>query len=164
MTAEQTSKQANEQTSKQTSRPTNKQFEQAMNPLITEPIQAFLGVAQGTGLSDEQAIVSLTATMFIRYSNLCDKNPNFNELVKSLKQSAERSNMVLEDMLLVYYDPLIRSSKKLGEKVTLYIKSKTKEPVEDFKAFDEGLRDYVSRNGYEFEYICALTPVISKEE
>lgn len=149
----------NEQTSEQTNRHAS-----AVGPTIIEPCMEFFKVAKESGLEDEQAMVSLTATMFIRYSNLCDKNPNFNQLIKRIDESIGKEKASVNELIMSYYEPLIRSSKKVGDKVEMYIKEKLKGPVSDFKAFDEGLREYLYRNGYEFEYICALTPVISKEE
>jgi len=143
---------------------TENPYDNAMNKTILEPYFYFYEKMKDK-FKDEQAMQSAIATCMIRYSNLYDKNPTFNQLIKNLTESSTKAQMDYNAMILDYYEPLFRTlPKNLSDKVRLYINEKLKTPVIDLKQFREGLNEYLYRNGWTFEYVCTLSPVLNKGE
>lgn len=135
-----------------------------MNKTILEPYFYFYEKMKDK-FKDEQAMQSAIATCMIRYSNLYDKNPNFNQLIKTLMESKPKESLDYNAMILDYYEPLLRTlPKNLSEKVQMYIKEKQKTPITNLKEFRDGVSDYLYRNGWTYEYVCTLSPVLNKGE
>ena len=143
---------------------TENPYDNAMNKTILEPYFYFYEKMKDK-FKDEQAMQSAIATCMIRYSNLYDKNPNFNQLIKTLMESKPKESLDYNAMILDYYEPLLRTlPKNLSEKVQMYIKEKQKTPITNLKEFRDGVSDYLYRNGWTYEYVCTLSPVLNKGE
>ena len=142
---------------------TQNPYDKAMEQTILEPYFFFYEKMKDK-FKDEQAMQSAIATCMIRYANLCDKNPNFNTLLKKLSESADKAKTPIDDVLISYYEPLIRTlPRNVSENVKNYIAEKSKNFSDGFEKFDENLREYLYRNGWTFDYVCTLSPA-KKEE
>ena len=126
--------------------------------LLENPYMRFNAVAK-TMYSDESAIASATATMFIRHSDLCKNNPAFNMLIKTLDEQAKKkleepiSLQPLKRFIWEMYEPLLRTYPRAKD----YVEAKLENiSFENIDRFDKDLRDWLYRNGLEPNWTCEM--------
>ena len=129
-------------------------YDKAIKQTILDPYFYFYEKMKDK-FTDEQAMQSAIATCMIRYSNLYDKNPNFNELIKNLMKEIPKEPEPLNDVILYTFKPLMDEY----DKARIYIENKLKEPIYDFNRFREDLSDYMYRNRMNFKYTVSLKPI-----
>ena len=126
-------------------------LEQAMEPIIIDPYMMFYERAK-TMYKDEQAIQSATASMFIRYSNLADKNPHFSEMLKSIKESVATSQPKADGYRELYFDAIRYIYAPLIERyanVAKFIEVLFERHANDgwtIEEYDDAIADYLNRN------------------
>jgi len=124
--------------------------------LVTEPYMRIYKDAKESGLfENEQALQSAIASMYIRYNQLIDKNPNFNKLVEDIRNHVKREPAILNDIIRYVYADLMKKSKK----AELYINEKLQEPIPDLIDFDKALRDYLNRNHIDYKIVFDIIPI-----
>lgn len=133
----------------------------AIGKLIEEPYLRFNATAKSM-YTDETAIASCTATLFIRYSDLCKNNPNFNQLIKTLE--AESKQRVQDDVSLnpikrfieSRYEPLIRAYPRTKMYIDARLENVT---LDNLDRFHEELMDWFARNGLAVDFIANIRPI-----
>jgi hypothetical protein len=114
---------------------------QANKQAIVDPYMMFYQQASRL-YKDEQAIQSATASMYIRFNQLCDRNPKFNEMISKLNEQVKSSDISYNDIVAFVYAPLMAKSMR----AKMYVDNALKSPIKDFFKFDEGLKEYLLRN------------------
>lgn len=129
----------------------NDQLRKAMEPIIIDPYMMFYEQAKKL-YKDEQAIQSATASMYIRYGNLADRNPNFSTLLKKIEGSinAPKTNdfyiKAYHDAIKFMYAPLIEQNADVGKFIdTLFERYKDDEKT--IEEYDDAIADYIARKG-----------------
>ena len=117
--------------------------------LVSEPYTIFYNKVKNEGFfENEQALQSAVASMYIRYNQLVDRNPNFNKLIEEVKN--HKGSAPINDAVQFIYADLMSKSKK----AEMYINEKCKSPIFDFMKFNQDLTDYLYRNhiGYKIRF------------
>ena len=131
-------------------------YDKVLDDLILRPYMHFYNI-MSEKFKDEQAKQSAIATCMIRYSNLYDKNPNFNNLIKKLSEESTNTEDNSKANVFAHFDVLLRSLPvNTAKKTEDFIGVKLKEGVKDIKKMESLVTDYLHRNGYQYEYVCSL--------
>lgn len=123
----------------------------ATDILIVDPYMRLYEIAKEKKIfENEQALQSAVASMYIRYNQLADKNPHFNNLIKQIVEESKvrmADTNGLNEVIAHIYAPLMEKSLKARS----YIEDRLKTPIHDFAEFENGLIDYMARNHVRFD-------------
>lgn len=134
--------------------------------LIENPYMRFNAVAK-TMYSDESAIASCTATLFIRYSDLCKNNPAFNALIKTLDEQAKKkaeepiSMNPLKRFVWDIYEPLFKAYPRAKDYLDAKLENVT---WENIGKFNDDLNEWLFRNNISIRWNCTVETMDDTEE